>query len=363
MYDNKKIIHIIVLIIYIIVVSTTTLLVYIYIYSKSLKSYYLIKRHQFLLLITTLGVITTGPTDIYIIGFNKTDDNKYMFIKLNVNYIFVVLCFISYSYRGFLIYLEHIKNIVLLNKDEYKLIKIKNNINFMKKSCILFYIIVFVYTLIIDILYYNDIINFDEILYYFYYIIIVIYDFILHPLIIYLLHKIKSDIKYDYIITMIIIGFNYIIFIICNFTNIKYEWFILTLKDYLQPIAGMLNYLAYLVIPLIYTIRFNNTKINNINYFEVNDFKKINIETYNEYINIRRKFKNNNESKKMYKDFYENKIKNNINIYGKYKSLVIIIENKFLTNEINIDIFDKLFNEIHKIILIEIYENNITHNI
>lgn len=357
MYNNKEIIHIVILIIYCIFVFTTTLFTYLYTCSNSTNSFYLKRRYQMLLLITTLGVITIGPLDIYIMGFDCIEKFKYIFIKFNIYYITVVPCYISYSYRDFIIYLNYLDN------NERK----KN----LKKICILIYISIIIYTIIIDLFYFYNFLNLNKIYYYPFYIITIIYDIIVHPLIIYLLYKIKNQIMYDYILTMLIISFNFGVFIILSNININDEknslYILFIIKDYWAPIAGMLNYISYLIIPLIYLMikspKSVDTEHNNNIIMKDNHYINLNnndIKFINEYQNIKKKkFKNNHDFKKVYKEFYMNNIKN-IEYKFIYKETVDNIKYRIENDNIDINIFDDLFNKIQNDVLIKIYENNLS---
>lgn len=64
--DKYEIVHVIILLFYCIIIILSSLFVYIYININSIKSYQLIRRRQDLLLMTTLGVITLGPLEIYV---------------------------------------------------------------------------------------------------------------------------------------------------------------------------------------------------------------------------------------------------------------------------------------------------------
>lgn len=304
-----------------------------------------------------MGVITLGPLDIYILGFDRDNDLKYMVVKFNIYYITVVPCYISYIYRGIIIYLK--------SSDNKKMIKK------LKEICSLTYFFTVIYTIIIDLLYFYNYLKMSKIYYYPYYIITIIYSIIIHPIIIYLLYKIKNKILYDYILTMIITTFSIGIFIILTFININEKNTTLNIlfiiKDYWASIGGMLNYISYIIIPLIYLIKEsskflekNNTITSNDNNVKLNDIDSININIIKKYQEIKnQKFKDNHEIKEVYKIFYIHNVKKLKN-YDKYKDLIYDITSKIETDNIEINIFDKLLLKIQNDILLNIYnkQNN-----
>lgn len=163
--------------------------------------------------------------------------------------------------------------------------------------------------------------------------------------------------------------------IVCNFSicllilsilNINYENntinFLFKIKDYWAPIGGMLNYISYIIIPLIYLSRMSPNEINKNNEEIISNFNikldntnDLNIKIINEYQDIKkRKFKNNDNFKKVYKNFYMNNM-NFFNSQKKYKYLTYNIEKKIENDEIEIDIFDELLLKIQNDILLNIY--------
>lgn len=369
--DKYEIVHVIIILFYCIIIILSSLFVYIYMNINSMKSYQLVRRRQDLLSITTLGVITLGPLEIYGIGFNKTENFLYILIKSNIYYITVTPCFISYCYRGLFIYFNYKKNIEYLYNNKNKVTKINNKLKIIKKGCFIICISFFIYAVVIDILYYYNVIKNYQIIYYPYYVIVGIYGFIMHPLIIYLLYKIGNNLKYDYIYTMFVIGIYYSIIMLCNFINVEYK----IIKNYPGALAGFFCYIGYLIIPLIYITvnrKKNNNNNNNIKNthidFRINK-KILNIELFNiyiDYLDMKKNIFNFNDFKKTYKIFYENKIKiikniplvNNNKHYEKIVKKIEIIDKNLEDDHFNIDKFEELFKRIHDIILIDLYEKN-----
>lgn len=350
---KKEIWHIIILIFYIIIVVFSTILVFIFIYSNSSKSYYLIKRKQGLLFITTLGVLSLGFLEIYCMGLTNHCNSVFIILKFNIYYFFAIPSYISYCYRGIIIYYNYIRNIENLYDNIKNMIIIKNKLIFIKRSCFSLLIVTFFYSLIVDILYFYNGLEINIKVFYPYYIIVGIYVFIMHPLIIYLLHKIKNDIKYDYIITMALIGIVFIIVMI--FINNEY------IVNYSESFSAILCYITYLIIPLIYIIKNSNIKSkdkqenNNLN------FKTQLINLYNDYIEIKEN-SNSDNLKFLYKEFFKNKIshiKNTISNNNHFLvNLIDMIEYNIDNDKIIFDLFDKLFEQIKKIILMDSYEQN-----
>lgn len=113
-----------------------------------------------------------------------------------------------FCYRGIICYKDsNISNISFNNK-----IKIIKNDKIYK----ILLLIHFSYLLIINVCY-NKNINIKSWQFYPFYIFIIIFVLIFHPIIIYLLNKINSDLKYDFVYSFIIIFSCFTIFVISYF--------------------------------------------------------------------------------------------------------------------------------------------------
>lgn len=357
--QKSEVWHIVILIFYVIIVVFPTILVFVFIYANYSKCYYLIKRKQGLLFITTCGVLSLGLLEIYCMGLKDYCNSIFIIIKFNVYYFFAVPSYISYCYRGFIIYYNYIKNIENLYNNIKNVTIIKNKLIFIKKGCFSLLFVNFLYLFIIDILYFYDGLEINIKFFYPYYIIVGIYVFIMHPLMIYLLHKIKNDIKYDYIITMTLIGAVFIIVMI--FINNEY------IVSYSESSSAILCYITYLIFPLFYIIKNENIKAKNNQQYIITEkhdnlnFKTHLINLYNDYIEIKEN-SNCDNLKFLYKEFFKNKInyiKNTIsNNNDSLINLIDMIEYNIDNDKIILDLFDKFFEEIKKIILIDSYEQN-----
>lgn len=366
MYSLKESIHISIIIIYLIFVLLSTLFVFIYINNNNKKSYYLLERRQYLLLITTLGVITSGPLDIFIIGFNYIENERYIFIKTVISYIFIVPCYISYIYRGLVIYFDCIIKHSVLHENIKNIEKSKNIKKYIKIIFVLFYIIIIIYVIYLIVIYYNEPVILSDKSYAFY-IISSVYAFIAHPLIIYLLYKVNNYIKYDYILTMIICSSFSLSNFIYDYLNAKNsEIFIIYLiKIYSTPLFGMMNYFIYFMVPLINICIKNNIKNKSkkntplIKMYD-NKIDDIRLDFLIEYDKV----KDDNNDPIVIANFLEiiDKMEK-INIYNEdinnIKEKILEAKMKIIdkNNDINLKVFNDLSKKVHDDVLIEIYKN------
>lgn len=361
MYSTSEIIHILVSLIYFIYILCSSFLIILYTQTQTVKSYYFKNRLQSNLYIATLGIITSSPFDLLVLGVSQMDNNICTLLRFNIHYLFSTACMLSYSYRGIKIYFEHIKlkKILITRKN------INTKLKYFKFIFIIIYILLLIYTIIINIIFYNDKIDFFNWKYYPYFLIIGIYDLIIHPIIIYLLLKIKvrKDIINDYTCSMVVIFITFGLFIINNFIllnnsniNKNLDFFLQFFIKYWTIIATFFIYTNYNFIPLLYIIKNDASKIvydikigQKYNYkTELKSYKIDFINKYNEL------FVNSNDNRKLdiYIKFYNNNIKQ---LKPNYLNIIEKIENDIENNIINFENFKELNNEVMKNILEEIY--------
>lgn len=200
----------------------------------SKKDITLSNRYPILLLFVTLTIIILCDLHLLKAFFGNKIHHLIYFNLQNLSLLF---CISIYTYRGIFIYLNNNKNKVLIFRSVFMLINL----------IFIFYIIS------INVFYYNIYFNSDSWQYYPLFIIYSSYLFIFHPFIIYLLNKkVNTDIKTDYIYSIIILSIGFLFEIISLFyyeINNFYDYE--KIKNYIHFIATFLTCISYSLIPLI----------------------------------------------------------------------------------------------------------------
>lgn len=348
-------IDIVILIIYCILNLFPIVFINLFLISNTSLSYYFLKRRYNLLILGVFGSFLLGFIELLYTILKLEKDNNYL-IKIGFYYLINIPCIIFYIYRGFIEYYNILKLKNFVSGKQENTIKILRNIKFIKITTIIMISLSFVYFFIIFGIYYNKsvlLFNFSILLYY---IIVIIYTFILHPLIIYLLFKEKSEIKTDYIITMFSICITFIIFIYEDLIKRNFNYTIQKIfMKYWANIGTTLCTFMLLVLPF-FKIVYAKSKPNIINKTITNEIKNreyiILLYYYNEYLILKNK-NNLDNMKKLSKLFFIDLKENNVELYNKYLTLF---------NDINDnESVDKLFENVKNEIYINIYAKDIVN--
>lgn len=319
--------------------------------SYSNINYNVFTRRPFSLFLMNLFMPLISSSFILEVSFKN---NIHHLILFNLRYIGYLGCVSIYVYRGFIFYFDYIYN---LNKIIYKNKKIYTKIKLVRDIIISINMFFLLFIVFINIKYYSLNFYIQDWQYYPFWIVHIIYLFLIHPLIIFLLNKIKyynNNIKYDYILSMLWLSISFIIYILLQTKYTYYkDW-----NHYFHHAACMLTCFSY-SLPLLNFKKIknnvnyeNNNKISFDNYFEVNK----------EYSNFIKNIKNINNIKKnnkiyeikyKYIEFYEKHIvilkqKENNHLNEVIKKIELSIDN----NEFDVD----LFNNIIDIIYSDFYE-------
>lgn len=284
---------ILMIILFILYIIYTTYPIY-YILFNLNKNFYLKIRFQY-----TISAIIVGP----IFGFLEfclyIIEPKYeikFVILFNFFYIIGNMSLIMYIYRGIIMY-------SITDKKK----KIAKSIKFL---FIFIYFLGIVFMVIIDFLLYNKIIFPNNFLLIYHYFIIVL-CLIIHLKIIYELHQINNNIKYDYLCSFIFI-------ILTNIFSYIYPDSIYS--KYKITISTLLSYVPYIIIPLIVFFKNKNKDYENNHYsnFDNNIFDNCELKD-----KIKQELEKNNDIKNG-----EDKINNiYIELYNYKKNGLLSISN------------------------------------
>lgn len=245
--EAKELIHLVSIIIYMTLVLFVILFILVYTRSKTKVAYIFSTRYKFIILNTIISV-TIAPLELYKNGFQ--DNYNLKLIEYNLYYVIGCVSLLSYSYRGFYIYINDNLNFR------------KKHINsILKKIYLSAYFLILVYVVIMNILIFYKKMPLSEYFLYVYYGLSFVYV-LLHPCIIYLLNSINNNIKYDYIFTLFIFTFTLIIKMLNDF-----EITILQIVEkYYITITSSMSIFFYLIIPFSVTFYKSRNNLNRKTY-------------------------------------------------------------------------------------------------
>lgn len=329
------------------IISTNLLILFISLLfiSYSNRYYNVFTRRPFSLFFMNLFMPLISSSFILEVTFKN---NIHHLIFFNLRYIGYLGCVSIYVYRGFIFYLDYIYN---LNKIIYKNKKTYTKIKLVRDIIISINMVLLLFIVFINLKYYSVSFYIQDWQYYPFWIVHIIYLFLIHPLIIFLLNKIKyynNNIKLDYILSMIWLTISFCLYVLLQTKYTYYkDW-----NHYFHHAACMLTCFSY-SFPLIKFKKIKNNPNNENNDISFDNYFEVNKEYLN-FINNIKNIDNIKKTNKIYEikykyiEFYKKYIvilkqKENINLNEEIKKIEISINN----NELDVNLFDNIIDIIY----------------